>query len=600
MTSGEIVRIGGASAFLGDSITAVPQLLASQNTDYIVMDYLAEVTMSYLGQQKREDATKGYADDFVTAVCRPNLMAASEQGVKLVTNAGGVNPLACKKALEDLIADMGLDLTVAAVVGDDVTELCHMLKEAHVTEMYSHAEFPSLESINSANVYLGAFEIAAALEAGADVVVTGRVVDSALTLGCLIHEFGWQRTDYDLLASGTLAGHIVECGAQATGGLFTDWEQVPGWDNIGYPVISCREDGSFIVSKPKDTGGVIAAAAVAEQMLYEVGDPQAYMVPDVVCDFSAVEISQRTPDSVQVSPAKGYPAPSSYKACITFHDGYRATSLTPVLGRDAAKKAQQQAEALIKRTERVLAGQNLGPFRATRIDIIGNEATYGANARTEGVREVIAKVAVEHENALAAKIYMREHMSPITSMSVGTTAWAGNEPKMMPIMRLFSCTVDRALVQPKAFVSGETLPGKTAEPPYLDHDAIDYVPPGELAEFEHDTKTLPLIELAWGRSGDKGDKFNIGVIARKAEYLPYIRRALTADALFQYFRHEFEDPAESQIEIFELPGINGLNLLFHDALGGGGVASMRVDMLAKGKAQQLMDFPVVVPSGMEP
>lgn len=598
MTSSKPVRIGGASAFLGDSMVAVPQLLASGSVDYIIMDYLAEVTMSYLGRAKAMDAAKGYADDFVDVICRTNLKSAAEQNVRLITNAGGVNPLACKAALEALIAEQGLDLTVAAVIGDDISDQCEGLAEAATQEMYSRAPFPDLGSINSANVYLGAFEVAAALGAGADIVITGRVVDSALTLGCLIHEFGWGRDDYDLLASGTLAGHIVECGAQATGGLFTDWESVPDWDTIGYPIIACAADGSFTVTKPEGTGGLMHWAAVAEQMLYEVGDPQAYMVPDVVCDFSNVEITQQDADAVHVSSARGYAPPQHYKACLTFHDGWRATALTPVIGRDAAKKAQRQAEALIKRTERILAHRNIGPYRAKRIDILGSEATYGANARAGDTREVIAKIALEHDDPTALKIFMREHMSPITSMSVGTTTWGGNEPKLMPIVRLFSCNVPRDRVEPAALVGDETVYGAGTAARFFQQGDLERAPAGEVAAMEGESTTVPLIDLAWGRSGDKGDKFNIGVIARKPEFLPYIRAALTPDALRAYFAHEFDDPDAAQIDAFELPGISGMNFLFHAALGGGGVATMRVDMLAKGKAQQLMDYPVPVPADL--
>ena len=273
------VRIGGASGFWGDTALAVPQLLAGGEVDYLVFDYLAEVTMSILAAQRAKDASTGYAIDFVQIMMREALPQLQAQRVRVVANAGGVNPRACRDALLALAAHLGITLKVGVVLGDDLLARAAEFRAAGVSEMFSGAAFP--QRVASINAYLGALPIVRALDAGCDVVITGRCVDSAVTLGVLMHEFGWSANEYDKLAQGTLAGHLIECGAQCTGGLFTDWERVPDWENIGFPIVEAHADGSFVITKPPGTGGLVTPASVAEQLLYEIGDPRAYLVPDV-------------------------------------------------------------------------------------------------------------------------------------------------------------------------------------------------------------------------------------------------------------------------------------------------------------------------------
>jgi len=312
--SEKIVRIGGASGFWGDSAVAAPQLVAAE-VDYLVFDYLAELTMSILANARAKDPLLGYATDFVEVAMKSVLAEVVAKKIKVISNAGGVNPSACAAALQKLCETQGMQLRIAVVEGDDVLAQIPALKEAGVKEMFSGAPLP--EKVLSANAYLGALPVARALAMGADVVITGRSVDSAVTLGALMHEFGWREDDYDRLAQGGLAGHIIECGCQATGGLFTDWESVPGWDNMGYPIIECHADGAFVVTKPARTGGLISPAVVAEQMLYEIGDPGAYILPDVVCDFTGVHMSQEGENRVRVAGARGRAPTESYKVSAT-------------------------------------------------------------------------------------------------------------------------------------------------------------------------------------------------------------------------------------------------------------------------------------------
>jgi hypothetical protein len=260
--------------------------------------------MSLLVRARAKDPDQGYATDFVTVAMKSVLKDLAKHGIRVVANAGGVNPQACGAALRQLCADLDVDLKVAVVEGDDVLPLLPVIRGTGATEMFTGAPLP--EKLVSANAYLGALPVAAALARGADIVVTGRCADSALALGVLMHEFGWSADDWDRLAAGSLVGHILECGAQATGGLHTDWQNVERWEDIGYPIAECRADGTFTVTKPEGTGGLVTPATVGEQMLYEIGDPGAYILPDVVADFTHVTLAQAGPHRVDVRGARGY------------------------------------------------------------------------------------------------------------------------------------------------------------------------------------------------------------------------------------------------------------------------------------------------------
>ena len=393
MSNTKNIRIGGASGFWGESDMAVPQFLQAGGLDYIVFDYLAEITMSIMARARAKNPDMGYAVDFVTAVIKPNIKEIANQGVKLISNAGGTNPAACGDAVRAVIAEAGLDLKVAVITGDDLTGRADAFAQAK--EMFTGDTFPDLETIASINAYLGAFPIAQALGEGADIVITGRCVDSAVTLGACIHEFDWRSDDLDQLAGASLAGHILECGPQATGGNFTDWESVAdSMDNAGYPIAKITDDGSFITTKPGGTGGAVTIGTVGEQMLYEIGDPQAYMLPDVVCDFSMVELNQIGENRVSVKGARGYPAPDTYKASATFADGWKMVAPFFFVGMDASRKAKSFAENALKRTRAKLRASNAGDFDDVLIETLGDDSHFGEFSEPGRSREVVLKMAV--------------------------------------------------------------------------------------------------------------------------------------------------------------------------------------------------------------
>lgn len=584
------IRIGGASGFWGDSMVATPQLLASGHLDYIVYDYLAEITMSLMARAHQGDPEKGYATDFISGVLKPQISAIAAQGVKIISNAGGVNPLACAEAARKVISDAGLDLKVAVVTGDN---LLHRSQEfsGQVSEMFSQNQFPSIEKLASINAYLGAFPIAAALAAQADIVITGRSVDSAVTLGACIHAFGWAHEDWDVLAAGSLAGHIIECGPQATGGNFTDWECVGDIADIGYPIVEIFEDGSFTCSKPSNSTGLVSVGTVCEQMLYEIGDPQAYMLPDVVCDFSEVRVEQVCDNLVKVSGAKGYPAPAHYKICATYFEGYRGGTLLSFTGRDADRKAQSYANQIIKRCGEVFRQANKPDFEEVSCEVLGADSQYG-QAPDGGRREVVLKLAVKHAEAAGVGLMLKEATGLALATPPGLAIFAGARPKPSPIVRLFSFLLEKNEVDIRVAMDGKDLNFQQVATQYFTPEVISRPAPPP-SQAQTDMVDVELEKLAWARSGDKGDKSNIGVIARRPEFFPFIWQALNEKAIRKWFNH-FIAP-ESGIDIYLLPGVHAMNILMHEALGGGGIASLRNDPQGKAFAQILLSHPVPMP-----
>lgn len=582
------VRIGGASGFWGDSSVAAPQLVQSGEIDYLVFDYLAELTMAILASARSKKLELGYASDFVDVAMKSVLPDIVKRGIKVVTNAGGINPRGCADALSRMAAEMGLKVKVAVVEGDDVSVQIPTLRQQGLTDMFTGAPLP--EKILSANAYLGAIPIARALEAGADIVVTGRCVDSAVTLGPLMYEFGWSPTDYDLLAAGSLAGHIIECGCQATGGLHTDWEKVPDWANIGYPVIECYPDGEFIVSKPNGTGGLVVAPVVAEQLVYEIGDPGAYILPDVVCDFRNVTIVQEGTNQVRVRNVRGYPPMDSYKVSATYMDGFRCSGTLVIIGIDAVAKARRTGEAIIERTRSIFKKAGLPDYTATHIEVIGAETLYGPHARASHVREVMLRVAVNHTMKLALEIFSREIAPAGTSWSPGTTGPALVRPSVSPLIKQFAFSLPKNLVDIQVTLDGRTQAiSVPLDGGYMPTQTASEVAPQVAADAGE--TLIPLVRLAYARSGDKGNISNIGVIAREPQYFPIILAKLTPHAVQEYLSHLVKGRVERHL----LPGFCACNFVLHEALDGGGTASMRMDPLGKGMAQILLDMPIAVP-----
>jgi hypothetical protein len=587
--SNKTVRIGGASGAWGDSPGALTQLLAA-GVDYLMMDYLAEVTMSLLARARLKDPNAGYAPDCV-AYLEPVLETLARRRVRVVTNGGGVNPAGAKHALEALVAKLGLKLRVAIVDGDDVMDRIEALRATGLRDASSGQPLP--KRLLTANAYLGALPIRAALDGGADIVVTGRCADSALALGALMHEFGWSPDDYDRLAAGSLIGHILECGPQATGGIFTDWDKVPGWEDIGYPIAECFSDGHFIVSKPEGTGGLIVPAVIAEQTLYEIGDPAAYILPDVVADFSGVRLTEIGNDKVLVEGARGRRPTSSYKVSATYQDGYRAVATVSIVGADAADKADKTAKALVARARRLFASRGVPDFSSVHVEALGAEASYREGSRARATREVLMRLVVEHASREALEIFARELGSVGLSCAPGTTGIYNGRPKPTPVVRLFTFFIDKGeLTAPRVTIGDGAaiaveVPGGTV---YVAPAATPAAPSAPIPEGP--TVEIPLRRLAYARSGDKGDSSNIALIAREPRFLPLIRREVTVERLLRHLGALVDGPAQR----FEVPGLHALNFLIENALGGGGMASLRIDPQGKAYGQMALEMTIATPA----
>lgn len=596
----DLLKIGGASGYWGDASQATEQLLRHDDLDFIVYDYLAEITMAIMARVKAKDPNAGYATDFISEAMVPNLKRISETNTKIISNAGGVNPSACALILREKIEEQGLSLRVAVIEGDNLLPKIDNIKSSNPIEMFSGNEFPEKEKIGSINAYFGAQPIVRALDKGADIVITGRCVDSAVTLAACMYNFDWGVEDFDLLSAGSLIGHLLECGTQITGGNFTDWKSIKGtFDQIGYPIAEIEKDGKAVITKAKDTGGVVSFGTVAEQMLYEIADPKNYLLPDVNCDFSHVEITEIEKDRVLVSGAKGKPPSESYKVCLTYEAGFRGGHLFGFYGSDATDKANAFANAALSRSRNSLQRKKLEPFIEESVEIIGSGSQFGLRKNSQNSSEVFAKIAVKHENPKGVEVFLKDATGLGLSSPPGLSGFAGARPKPSPILSLFSFlykkeNVGFTLQFDDAPSEPIEIAHRTGAPSYK-ADVNVNEPNISTLDSGYQLLEVPLEAIAWGRSGDKGNKANIGIIARHRNLLPYIWDTFSEEKIGEIFSHFLEN---DRIDRHYLPGISAVNYVLHDVLGGGGTTSLRNDPQGKGYAQILLSCKISVPKNL--
>lgn len=447
------VLVANGQGFWGDSILGPIRLVREGPLDYLTLDYLAEVTMSILQKQRSRKPSSGYATDFVEMIDRvlPELVAKK---VKVVANAGGVNPQGCMQAVLGVVAKHGLSgVKVGIVEGDDVYgQLDELLASGEeLRNMDTGAPLSSVRArVSSANVYLGAFPIAEALGRGADIVITGRGTDPGLVLGPLIHEFGWTKEQYDLLAAGTVAGHIVECGAQCTGGNYTDWRKVPDLARIGYPIVEAEADGTFWITKHAGTGGLIDVSTVTHQLAYEMGDPRAYLGPDGTADFTSFRLEQDGKDRVKVTGVKGGPPTPTYKVSISYEDGWKATGQLTISGPDALAKAKLCAEIVWQRL--AMDGVEYAP-EERMVEFLGANVCHAgiANADAEP-SEVVLRMGVKGRDLAKVDRFGMELVPLVTSGPPGVTGFAGGRPKGTEIIGFWPALVRKERIRSKVTV----------------------------------------------------------------------------------------------------------------------------------------------------
>jgi hypothetical protein len=442
------LKIANASGFWGDQPDAARRLVAQQpDLDYLTLDYLAEVSLSIMAITRAKDPAASYARDFLEVV--QSLLPFWQGGgrTKVVTNAGGLDPHACAAAVRAELAKAALTkLKVAVVAGDDVLSLVRR----------GGPEFNHLETGESlavvadrlvtANAYVGAEAIAAALEAGAQIVVTGRVADPSLTVGPCCAHFGWKIGDYDRLAGATVAGHMLECGTQACGGFSTDWLDLPGSHDIGFPVAEISADGSCVMTKPAGTGGAVTVQTTKEQLLYEIGDPGNYLSPDVMVSFLSLRVEQVGENRVKVSGAEGRPPPASYKVSATYRNGFKAHGMLTVFGEQAVTKARRAGEGILRRLKE--AGCN---YRETLVECLGTGASVDGIVRRmpeEDFIETVLRVSVAADTQEPVRRFTREIAPLVTCGPQGVTGYAAGRPKVMPVFGYWPCLISRTAVKP--------------------------------------------------------------------------------------------------------------------------------------------------------
>ena len=450
----EFIRIASGQGFWGDLPDAPVEQVKRGDIDYLVMDYLAEVTMSIMQKQRMRNEKHGYARDFVNVI-EGTLDEIKHKGVKVISNAGGVNPIACKDAILKLANEKGYTgLKVAVVDGDDILpgldkiiDDGHQLKNMETGEPISTVK----DELLSANVYFGCRPIVEALEKGADIVITGRVTDTGLTLAPMAFEFGWDFDNYDLMSTGTIAGHIIECGGQVSGGNFTDWEKVEDFVDIGFPIIEAHPDGTFYVTKHENTGGLVSEMTVKEQLLYEIGDPASYITPDCIADFSTIQIKQDGENRVKVWGIKGEPDTPTYKISASYIDGYKLSSTLVYSWPDAVKKAKAAGEILLKRAEK------LGiKFRDTNIEFVGlnacNENVDELNRDLSELNEVQLRVSVHGDSREDLNRFGMEIAPLILTGPSGVTGFAGGRPKASEVVAYWPALLDKKAATPRVTV----------------------------------------------------------------------------------------------------------------------------------------------------
>lgn len=450
------IRIGNAAGFWGDQTTAPRRLVEQGNLDYLTLEYLAELTMSILAHLKSRNPEAGYVTDFPEAVADLVNSLRDQPNLRIVTNAGGMNPGGCARAVSRILSDAGLnDVKVAAVTGDDL--FADIETHQNGGEAFAHFDTQKpfgdvANRIVSANAYMGAAGIVQALEAGARIVITGRVADASLAVGPAIHELGWAWEDYDKLAAATVAGHIIECGAQSTGGIYSDWSPELSMADVGYPIAEIDADGGVLITKPESTGGVVNEATVAEQIVYEIGDPAKYFTPDVVADFTQVELAEVAADCVSVTGARGLPAPENYKVSMAYRDGYWVSGTLVIVGPNAAARAKVSGQMILDRVER--AGYKL---QRSNIECLGaGDVVSGCYPQNQNLSEVVLRVTAHDPSKEAVEQLAREFAPLVTSGLPGTTGYTGGRPKPRPVLSYWPSLIGRGRLQSTATVCTAT------------------------------------------------------------------------------------------------------------------------------------------------
>lgn len=619
MTKKESILIGNAGGYWGDDPYALRrQVYGDLKLDYISIDFLAEITMSILQKQRAKDPTAGYARDFITAL-EPVLAECLKRKIKIITNAGGVNPNACAEALFALAKKLNLDLRVAVVEGDDIYTAIPELRKQGVEfkNMETGEDFSQCEQrVLCANAYFGAMPVVEALSQNPDIVLCGRVTDTGITLAPMIYEFGWKCDEYDKLAHGIVAGHIIECGAQASGGNFTDWQKVPSFIDIGFPIVECHQDGSFYVTKHPNSGGMISTQTVREQLLYEMGSPQSYITPDVIADFSSIQITAAGDDKVKVTNIKGRPPTDLLKVSIAYDDGYKCSGTIIISGPDVRAKAEMFARVFWIRLEAELKKAGFSSTVAHKnTEYVGDDSTHKGMLHKHDAIEILLKLSARDYDKNKLAVFRKLLPSLILSGPAGV-AVTGGAPTISDVVSYWPALIPQQFSLPRAFVYEQKLSAEKSQKIFENtnlawkvtngsgdvvHPPADPYPASLVTKMSTSKPVkVCLMEIAHARSGDKGDTVNIGLIGRSPECYVWLRENITAEKVNDWF-HSL---CKGQVHRYCVPNLWALNFLLEQSLGGGGTMSLQIDAQGKTFSQALLrcevDIPEVLLSTISP
>lgn len=594
MARKQVLKIGNAGGYWGDDPRALYRQIMGGHLDYVSMDFLAEITMSIMQKQRSRDPESGYARDFLPMVesVFPKIL---KDRTKIITNAGGVNPEACAEAVATLAAKLGLKPKIAVVYGDDILDQLGPLKAkgCAFANMETNRSFSEIEkNISAANVYFGAAPVVEALKWDPDIIITGRVTDTGITVAPMVHEFGWSLKDFDKLAAGIVAGHILECGSQATGGNFSDWQLVKSFRNMGYPMVEVSPDGSFVVTKHPDTGGLVSVDTIREQLFYEMGNPKAYLTPDVVADFSTIRLEGAGPDRVKVTGVKGYEPTPFYKVSMAYADGAKSVGDIAICGPNARKKAEAFAQVFWDR-----AGTD---FAATETEFFGYNAFHRSMTPAEEGNEIILRLGARDPDQKKLKAFGKVVPSVILGGPPGVTI-LGGVPKIHEIVSYWPALMPKTAINPKValFDAGyqdvkdvlTTETGNFALKNPETQTAVKASRPVLEVTTAAKTGTM-LYEIALARSGDKGDTANIGLMARSRKAYEFLEQHVTA----QWVKDLFQELCLGKVERCRVENMLGFNFLLENSLGGGGTMTMRADAQGKTFAQALLRQRLAIPA----
>lgn len=593
----EKIIIGNAGGFWGDDLDAMRRQLEGGHLDYISTDYLAEITMSILRKQQLKDERMGYVADFVHQLVDVAPLV-KKKGTKVIVNAGGMNPLGCAREIIGKLKGTGNELRIAVIEGDNIYPDLNSIypDKATFKNLEDGRNYDEIKDhVQSANAYLGVGPIVKALEEGAQVVIAGRVTDTSISIAPMIYEFGWAMNDWNRLASGLIAGHMMECGAQSTGGNYTDWQKVKKWDNFGYPVTEVKNDGSFVMTKHPGTGGIVNLDTVKEQLLYEMGDPKNYISPDVVVDFSTIRLQEEGPDRIRVFGVKGRPSTPYLKVSMAYMDGYKAKGSLIISGGKALEKARMFEQIFWKRLKE--------DYEKKNTEYIGYNATHLDLAASNEPNEILLRFTVyDYDKEKISRF--GEHIAPIILSGPPGVAVTGGRPRPQSVMTYWPTLVSKKLVEANVTILdlNGNIGNKWVVSAVLGEEQEDFLveSPSQTSNVvkdpewpkSEDTKRVKFSDICLARSGDKGDMVNIGVIARSEKIYAFLKQHLTADFLKSMFASLCHGP----VTRYELDNLLGLNFLLDHALDGGGTKSLMIDAQGKTFASAFLNQEVEVPA----